>query len=97
MTDFKKAIEVAEKELKSLYDSPRDIRLEAAVLNEKNNTVEVSFSYILEREDDLEAQSTNNNSVLALTQLLKFNRIYKTFLLDESTLKFKGFKSYKES
>lgn len=96
MTDFKKAIEVAETELKSFYDNPRDIRLEAAILNEVNNTIEVSFSYVLDEQDKVNVDDTNSsNPILALTQLLKFNRIYKTFILDSNSLSFKGIKAYK--
>lgn len=88
---------MAEAELKNLYANPRDIRLEAAILNEENNSIEVLFSYVLEQQDKVNVDDTNaSNPILALTQLLRFNRIYKTFMLDSHSLNFKGLKAYKE-
>lgn len=97
MINFKKAIAIAEENLKSLQSNVHDIRVEAAITNDKNDMYEVSLSYRTAGNDDLNIKDDTKNTGLAfLIKMSAMNRIYKTFLIKKDDGEFKGFKEYKE-
>lgn len=97
--DFKKAIEIAQTNLQYLQPETQDIRLEAAMLNEKGDLYEISFSYLAKGENNLSIASGQKpqDAISLLKSLAMQNRIYKTFFVDAEQGIFRGFKEYQES
>lgn len=97
MIDFKKAISIAQDNLQELQPDVQDVRLEAAMLNQKGDLYEISLSYRTAEKDNLHLASKHKDNISLLMGLALQNRIYKTFFVDKKTGAFRGFKDYKEA
>lgn len=94
--NFKKAIEVAEKNARELVPSASDFTLEGAVVS--GNNYEITLSYYLTGKDPLGLSGSGNEkgNMFKLATLMGMRREYKIFIVDKSNFEFKGFKAYKE-
>ena len=97
MIDFKQAISTAQDNLQALQPDIQDVRLEAAMLNQKGDLYEISLSYRTAVKDDLRVASKPKDNLSLLMELALKNRIYKTFFVEKKTGVFRGFKDYKEA
>lgn len=100
MIDFKKAIEIATENAKSLVPEAKNFVLEGAVLSSDDRFYEVTLSYDLQGKSPLELENTAGSNtpsnLFQLASLLSRRREYKVFLVDHKDGRFKGFKNYKD-
>ena len=100
MIDFQKAIDIATTSAKSLIQNASNFVLEGVLLSEDNKLYEVSLSYDIEGKDPLGGTDQGNKGgllgntgLLQLSQLMRYRREYKVFLVDSGSGQFRGFKN----
>lgn len=92
--DFDKAVKVARSNVETLVPRAKNVTLEEAMTSSDGKLYEVTFSYDIDREDNLLGVGVDNISKLA--SLMGRRREYKVFLVDASNYEFRGFRTYKE-
>lgn len=97
MIDFKQAIDIATSNAKSLLSNANNFQLEGVLISDNDKFYEVTLSYGIEGPDPLSTSERKKESGLYhLARIMGYRREYKTFLVDKTTGKFKGFKNYKD-
>lgn len=96
MIEFEKAIEVATNNAKSLVKGASDFELEGVLLSNDEKLYEVTLSYNLSGKSPLDLENNSSSGLIQLAMLMGHRREYKVFLVDSSSGKFKGFKTYKD-
>ncbi|OJT30932.1 MULTISPECIES: hypothetical protein [Pseudomonas] len=92
--DFDRAVKVARGNVEKLVPKAKNVTLEEAMTSADGRLYEVTFSYDIDREDNLFGVGTDNISKLA--SLMGRRREYKIFLVDADSYSFRGFRNYKE-
>ncbi len=95
MIDFKKAIDIANKNAQSLIGKLENVELESAILSDNNKLYEISLSYERKGGDPLSINKDNSlpSGLAQLASVMSHRRQYKTFLVDRKNGDFKGFKN----
>lgn len=96
MQKLKQAIDVAKKSLEEIQDNVTDIAVEEGLLNDSSSQYEITLSYKLAGKDNADEKEASPG-IASLLAISSVGRIYKTFLVDEKTGEFKGFKIFKEA
>ena len=94
--DFKKAIEVAELNARALLPNAKDFKLEAAVIGGRNYEISLSYYHSGQSPLELAGEKKDANNLVKLASFMGSRREFKTFLVEEGSFDFKGFKAYKE-
>ncbi|MCT7519032.1 hypothetical protein [Aliarcobacter cryaerophilus] len=94
--DFQKAIDVAKEELKKIQIDATNINIEQAIISDNEKFYEITLSYEISLKDNLTSNEEKlPTNLQSLSMLLRKKRIYKTFLINTSNYKFRGFKIFK--
>lgn len=99
MIDFDMAISVAYENVTKLVKGAKNLVLEGVLISSDNKLYEVTYSYDLERQDELglpKGRATKTSNLMVLASLMGKRREYKVFLVDSNSGQFRGFKNYKE-
>ena len=93
--DFQKAIDVAKEELKKIQVDATNINIEQAITSENDKLYEITLSYEIMLKDKFSLNEEKLPSNLqSLSKILRQKRVYKTFLINASDGKFRGFKIF---
>lgn len=96
MEKLKQAIETAKSSLNEIQGNVKNITVEQAILNEDKRLYEITLGYRVTGKDNL-GDNEPKNALAALYAVPSFGKVYKTFLIDQSTGEFKGFKIFNEA
>jgi len=92
--NFDRAIKTARANVEKLVPKAKNVTLEEAMISSDGKLYEVTFSYDIDREDNLFGVGSDNISKLA--SLMGRRREYKIFLVDAGNYSFRGFRNHKE-
>ena len=91
--DFQKAIVVAKEELRKIQVDATNINIEQAITSDNDKLYEITLSYEIMLKDKFSLDEEKLPSNLqSLSRILRQKRVYKTFLINASDGKFRGFK-----
>lgn len=95
MIEFNKAVQIAQKNVKSLVKNARNIELEGVLISSDNSLYEVSLSYELDGIDPFGGVINNDKEgeLFQLARMMRYRREYKVFLIDSNTGQFRGFRN----
>ena len=94
--DFKRAIDVAEKNARELVPGAREFTLEGAIVS--GDDYEITLSYYLSGKSPLELAggADEKSSLFKIAAIMGTRREYKVFIVDKHNFGFKGFKACKD-
>jgi hypothetical protein len=93
--DFQKAIVVAKEELRKIQVDATNINIEQAITSDNDKLYEITLSYEIMLKDKFSLDEEKLPSNLqSLSRILRQKRVYKTFLINASDGKFRGFKIF---
>ena len=93
--DFQKAINIAKDELKKIQRDADNVNIEQAIISNDEKLYEITLSYEIISKDNLSSNEKLPTNLQSLSMLLGRRKIYKTFLINTSDYKFRGFKFFK--
>ena len=93
--DFQKAIVIAKEELRKIQVDATNINIEQAITSDNDKLYEITLSYEIMLKDKFSLDEEKLPSNLqSLSRILRQKRVYKTFLINASDGKFRGFKIF---
>ena len=95
MKNFDEAIQLVKTKLEELQSDATSIKVGQALIGDDNKRYEITFSYAIKQDDNLQLEQQEPYSNMAkLSSLLRQRKVYQTCLVHAKAGAFRGFKIY---